>query len=406
MAQPPKDLIGARRPLAPRTGDALLALGVWLVLSSVIAIVQATAGQDPTPLAHLFAAGFGTVLLLRRRLPVPVLLLSALGTFAYYTAGLPTIGIALPVVGALFSAAEQGRARWAIGTGAVVLAVSVLFRVRDDPQPLGTILGTDAMTNLGLLAAAVALGIAVRSLREQAAQQEEIARLHEERTRAEAELRLRTERERISRELHDTVGHSLAVISLHAGVAADALGEEGEEVESPAAQAVGEVRAQAGRSLQELRAMVRLLREEDGAASAGRLVGSLADVPVLLAPARAAGLAVDAQVDVPDGALSPAVDAAAHRIVQEAVTNALRLAGAGELAVSARLEEGRLRLEIADDGRGAADLAHGGVGLEGMRERVRLLGGSLGVRTAPGEGFALRAELPARLADEQELEER
>lgn len=397
MAQPPKDPTGTRRPLAPRSGDALLALGVWLVLSSVIAIVQATAGQDPTPLAHLFAAGFGTVLLLRRRLPVPVLLLSALGTFAYYTAGLPTIGIALPVVGALFSAAEQGRARWAIGTGAVVLAVSVLFRVRDDPQPLGTILGTDAMTNLGLLATAVALGVAVRSLREQAAQQEEIARLHEERTRAEAKLRLRAERERISRELHDTVGHSLAVISLHAGVAADALGEE----EAPAAQAVGEVRAQAGRSLQELRAMVRLLREEDGAASAGRLVGSLADVPVLLAPARAAGLAVDTQVDVPAGALSPAVDAAAHRIVQEAVTNALRHAGAGELAVSARLEAGSLRLEIADDGRGAADLAHGGVGLEGMRERVRLLGGSLEVRTAPGEGFALRAELPARLEEER-----
>lgn len=397
MAQPPKDPTGTRRPLAPRTGDALLALGVWLVLSSVIAIVQATAGQDPTPLAHLFAAGFGTVLLLRRRLPVPVLLLSALGTFAYYTAGLPTIGIALPVVGALFSAAEQGRARWAIGTGAVVLAVSVLFRVRDDPQPLGTILGTDAMTNLGLLATAVALGVAVRSLREQAAQQEEIARLHEERTRAEAELRLRAERERISRELHDTVGHSLAVISLHAGVAADALGEE----EAPAAQAVREVRAQAGRSLQELRAMVRLLREEDGAASAGRLVGSLADVPVLLAPARAAGLAVDAQVDVPAGALSPAVDAAAHRIVQEAVTNALRHAAAGELTVSARLEAGSLRLEIADDGRGAADLAHGGVGLEGMRERVRLLGGSLEVRTAPGEGFALRAELPARLEEER-----
>ena len=120
-----------------------------------------------------------------------------------------------------------------------------------------------------------------------------------------------------------------------------------------------------------------------------------------MAPARAAGLAVDAQVDVPAGALSPAVDAAAHRIVQEAVTNALRHAGAGELAVSARLEAGSLRLEIADDGRGAADLVHGGVGLEGMRERVRLLGGSLEVRTAPGEGFALRAELPARLEEER-----
>jgi len=381
-----------------RTADALLALGVWLVLSSVIAIVQASAGESPSPLAHLVAAGFGAVLLARRRLPVTVLLLSALGTFAYYTLGLPTIGIALPVVASTFSAAEQGRARWAIGTGAVVLVVSLLFRLRDDPQPLGTILGTDAMTNLGLLAAAIALGVAVRAQREQAAQQEEIGRLREERTRHEAELRLRAERERISRELHDTVGHSLSVISLHAGVAADALGAE----EGEAAEAVGAVRAQAGRSLQELRAMVRLLRDGTGGEGAGRLVGTLADVPALLAPARAAGLEVGERIEVPDGALSPAVDAAARRIVQEAVTNALRHAEARSLQVSASVQDGRLRLEIADDGRGAATAGPGagdGVGLEGMRERARLLGGTLAVATAPGEGFTLSAELPARLEE-------
>ena len=398
MAEIPHDPPGSRRSPAPRTGDALLALGVWLVLSCVIAIVQASAGEAPSALAHLFAAGFGAVLLARRRLPVTVLVLSALGTFAYYTLGLPTIGIALPVAGATFSAAEQGRTRWAVGTGAVVLSVSLLFRLRDDPQPLGTILGTDAMTNLGLLAAAVALGVAVRAQREQAAQQEQIARLREERTRHQAELRLRAERERISRELHDTVGHSLSVISLHAGVAADALGAG----EGRAADAVGEVRAQAGRSLQELRAMVRLLREETDGGGAGRLVGTLADLPVLLAPARAAGLTVHERIDVPVGVLSPAVDAAAHRIVQEAVTNVLRHAGARSLQVGARVQDGRLRLGIIDDGRGVAaqGRGEGGIGLQGMRERVRLLGGTLAVRTAPGEGFALRVELPARVEEE------
>ena len=398
MAEIPHDPPGSRRSPVLRTGDALLALGVWLVLSCVIAIVQASAGEAPSALAHLFAAGFGAVLLARRRLPVTVLVLSALGTFAYYTLGLPTIGIALPVAGATFSAAEQGRTRWAVGTGAVVLSVSLLFRLRDDPQPLGTVLGTDAMTNLGLLAAAVALGVAVRAQREQAAQQEEIARLREERTRHQAELRLRAERERISRELHDTVGHSLSVISLHAGVAADALGAG----EGRAADAVGEVRAQAGRSLQELRAMVRLLREETDGGGAGRLVGTLADLPVLLAPARAAGLTVHERIDVPVGVLSPAVDAAAHRIVQEAVTNVLRHAGARSLQVGARVQDGRLRLGIIDDGRGVAaqGRGEGGIGLQGMRERVRLLGGTLAVRTAPGEGFALRVELPARVEEE------
>ena len=398
MAEIPHDPPGSRRSPVLRTGDALLALGGWLVLSSVIAIVQASAGEAPSPLAHLFAAGFGAVLLARRRLPVTVLVLSALGTFAYYTLGLPTIGIALPVAGATFSAAEQGRTRWAVGTGTVVLSVSLLFRLRDDPQPLGTVLGTDAMTNLGLLAAAVALGVAVRAQREQAEQQEEIARLREERTRHQAELRLRAERERISRELHDTVGHSLSVISLHAGVAADALGAG----EGRAADAVGEVRAQAGRSLQELRAMVRLLREETDGGGAGRLVGTLADLPVLLAPARAAGLTVHERIDVPVGVLSPAVDAAAHRIVQEAVTNVLRHAGARSLQVGARVQDGRLRLGIIDDGRGVAaqGRGEGGIGLQGMRERVRLLGGTLAVRTAPGEGFALRVELPARVEEE------
>jgi signal transduction histidine kinase len=394
-ATPPVPTV-PRRSLAPRTADALLALGAWLVLSSVITIVQATAGAAPSPLAHLFAAGFGAVLLLRRRLPLVVLLLSALGTFAYYTLGLPTIGIALPVVGALFSAAEQGRPRWAVGTGAVVLAVSVLFRVRDDPQPLGTILGTDAMTNLGLIAAAIALGVAVRAQRVRDAQREEIARLREERARHEAALRLRAERERISRELHDSVGHSLAVISLHAGVAADAVGDG----EPAASAAVREVREQAGRSLQELRAMVRLLRADDGdGPGAARLVGSLADVEALLAPARAPGLEVSGRVEVPEGALSPGVDAAAHRIVQEAVTNTLRHARASSLAVTARVGDGRLRLEVRDDGRGADRAPGDGAGLAGMRERAGLLGGELTVRTAPGEGFALDADLPARLED-------
>ena len=133
MAEIPHDPPGSRRSPVLRTGDALLALGVWLVLC-VIAIVQASAGEAPSALAHLFAAGLGAVLLARRRLPVTVLVLSALGTFAYYTLGLPTIGIALPVAGATFSAAEQGRTRWAVGTGTVVLSVSLLFRLRDDPS--------------------------------------------------------------------------------------------------------------------------------------------------------------------------------------------------------------------------------------------------------------------------------
>ncbi|MGP9538029.1 sensor histidine kinase [Brachybacterium sp. AOP43-C2-M15] len=405
-------LLPTRR--APWVMDAVLAVAVAVVLAVVVTISQAAEGLPASPLALVFVAGFGAVLLLRRRLPVAVLVLSALGTFAYYTLDLPTIGVALPVVAALFSAAEQGRLRWAIGVGAVVVAVAMAFRVRDDPQPLGILLGTDAMTNLALSAAGIALGHAVRSHRLRSAQQAQIARLQEQQGRREAELRLRDERERISRELHDTVGHSLSVISLHSGVAADAVGHD----DAAATEALARVRDQARQSLAELRAMVRLLRTEDGraaderdgggadgahgeadgAAESARHVRSLADLPALLDPARAAGLRVAEHVEVAPGDLSSAVDGAAYRIVQESVTNVLRHARATTLEVTAGIEDGRLHVLVADDG-GGADLRapSAGVGLLGMQERARLLGGTLALRSTPGEGFTVEAELPARL---------
>ncbi|WP_114854442.1 sensor histidine kinase [Brachybacterium sp. YJGR34] len=381
---------------APWVRDAALALAVAAVLGAVITIARAAEQLPPQPLALAFAAGFGAILLLRRHRPVTVLVLSVLGTFAYYTLQLPTIGVALPVVAALYSAAEQGRLRWAIGAGGVVFAVAMYFRVRDDPQPMGQLLGTDAVMNLGLIAAAIALGEAVRSHQVRTAQQEQITRLLQEQSRRETELRLREERERISRELHDTVGHALSVISLHAGVAADAAGHD----EEAATAALEQVRGQAADSLQELRSMVRLLRTEDADdqdSEDGRHVRSLLEVPDVLAPARAAGLEVHEHLAADPAALSPAVDTAAYRVVQEAVTNVLRHAQATRLEVTTEVREDHLHLTVADDGRGPAEISTGGLGLVGMAERVRLLGGTLRTSGRPGGGFTVEARLPAQL---------
>lgn len=401
---------------APRIHDGVLALAVAVVLSAIITIAQAGTDQAPQLLAHVFAAGFGAILLLRRALPVAVLVLSVLGTFAYYTLDLPTIGVALPVVAALYSAAERGLLRWAIGAGAVLFTVALLFRLRDDPQPLGYLLGTDAVTNIALIAAAIALGYGVRSHRQRTAQQEQIAHLTAQQARREAELRIRAERERISRELHDTVGHSLSVISLHTGVAGDAAGHDDAAVQ----QALGQVREQATESLAELRSMVRLLRtdaDEGGEAAgenstlgsgddagAARHVRSLTDVPVILDRARAAGLQIRDEVAVGAGDLSPAVDTAAYRVIQEAVTNVLRHAEATALQVTARIDNTELRIAVADDGRGKPDRGPlessragvPGVGIVGMTERVRLVGGALTTRSSP-EGFTVEASMPARL---------
>src|SRR5699024_1247146 len=135
----------------PRAADAVLAAVVAVTLAGVITIQLAAAGLPPSPSAYLFAAGFGALQLLRRSVPVAMLVLSVLGTFAYYTLQLPTIGVALPVVAALYSTAERGLLRWAIGAGVLVFTVSLLFRLRDDPQPLGYLLGTDAITNIALI---------------------------------------------------------------------------------------------------------------------------------------------------------------------------------------------------------------------------------------------------------------
>ena len=386
---------------APRVHDGVLALAVAVVLSAIITVAQTGTDQGPQPLAYVFAVGFGAILLLRRTLPVLVLVLSVLGTFAYYTLDLPTIGVAVPVVAALFSAAERGLLRWAIGSGAVMFAVSLLFRLRDDPQPLGHLLGTDAAADIALIAAAIALGYGVRSHRLRSAQQEQIARLTAEQTHREAELRIQTERERISRELHDTVGHSLSVISLHAGVASDSVGHD----EAAVMQALGQVRAQTAKSLGELRSMVRLLHPihesqphapEARAAPGTRHVRSLADLPGILDSARAAGLQVRQDLDLDPEALSTPVDAAAYRVIQEAVTNILRHAEATAMRVTVRLDADQLQLEVADDGRGAPADSLPGHGIIGMSERVRLLGGELTTRSG-ASGFTVAARMPARL---------
>ncbi len=382
---------GAGR-VPPRAFDVLLAVVVAVVLSLIIALSRAGVGDAPPVSAYVFAVGFGAVLLLRRRMPVPVLVLSVLATFAYYTLRFPPIGVALPVVAALYSAAEAGLIRWAVGAGAVVFTVSLYFRLRDDPQPIGYVLGTDAVSNVALIAAAIALGYAIRARRLRAAQQEQITRLTREQSVREAEARVRSERERISRDLHDTLGHALSAIALHASVGSEAVGRSDDTV----VDALDRVRNQSTASLRELRSMVRLLRSTT-ADEETRQVRSLSDARVILDEARTAGLDVVADIDVSSIDLSAAVDTTAYRVIQEALTNTLRHAEATTARVSAVVEDGTLRVTVADDGHGAAaDDESRGYGITGMVERVHLLGGSLHTRSAPGSGFTVEATIPAR----------
>jgi signal transduction histidine kinase len=351
-------------------------------MALVVAVVIAAdpdAVRHAGPGAYLFAAGFGALVLLRRRAPRTVLVLTVLAVFVYYTFQFAPIGMALPAVAAIYSAAELRRTGWAIGAGATLVGVATYYRTVGN-TPEETLAPYDLVTNVALVAAAVALGVAVRLSRE--------ARVHEAHA---AEQRLQAERLRIARDLHDVVGHNLSVIALHSGVAAEAVGRD----DDAARGALEHVRAATSGTLHELRSTVRLLR--GSASTPDAAPTGVAGVDALADSARAAGLAVDVELDVPPGLLDGAIDAAAYRIVQEALTNVLRHAAATHVAVSVRVTDGRLVLQVSDDGRGAGPGLVPGSGISGMRERVALLGGTLTTRDAPGGGFRVAADLPLRL---------
>nr|WP_306204179.1 histidine kinase [Actinoplanes sp. RD1] len=343
--------------------DALLAVVVTGVLGTVIAT------QGGTPIAYAWAVALGALLLARRSYPRAVLVVSALSLFGYYAAEQPAVGIAVPLAAALWSAADAGRAGTAAVTSAGVLAVSLVFRLREGDDP-GFVLGYDLTTNLILMVVAIALGDAVRSRRVQRDQQRELAR-------RETESRVREERLAVARDLHDSLGHALAVISLHAEVAREA---------DDAGPALREVQRAASEALRELRSTVGLLRRE-------RPV-SLADLDTVLDTARAAGFDVDVTVVLPE--LPAAVDEVAYRVVQEGVTNVVRHAEASRVEVSVTEEGGRLRITVADDGSRTAAGASGH-GLAGLAERAAELGGRVRTRRGP-RGFVLEAELPLFLS--------
>lgn len=379
-----------RSEVNPRLADAGLAIAVTLVLAVVIA-------ADPIGRSsfggYAFALGFGVILLVRRLLPRSTLVVTLLAIFAYYTLDLPPVGMVLPAIGALFSTAEQHRTYWAVGSAAVLLAVATYFRL-DGSETEATLNGYTFVTELALAAAAIALGAAVRLAREARERTAQIAALTAAEESHAADARMQAERMQIARDLHDTIGHTLSVASLHAGVAAEAPDV------ATARPAIDQVRAATSDALRELRRTVKVLRSDD-ASGPEPVLGFQALEPLFTA-ARTAGLRVETEMSVSTDGLSRSVDAAAYRIVQESLTNVLRHSGAATVRVTAREVGGVLTLRVVDDGRQAAtpSLAKGaGAGIRGMQERAEMLGGRLTAHPAPG-GFIVDAEIPARAQGE------
>jgi signal transduction histidine kinase len=248
--------------------------------------------------------------------------------------------------------------------------------------------------NLSVSGTAVFTGISVvvmLLIRRVVGDRERRAQLAERERDVAAREAVVEERARIARELHDVIAHHVSMIVLQAGAERSILDDS-----NASTREVLLTVEQSGRSaLTEMRRLLGILRDDRSEALAPQ--PGLDDVPTLVGQLREAGLPVELHVEGDPRDLPVGIDLSAYRIVQEALTNALKHAGAARASVSVRYGRDSLELEIADDGGGSVSNAPGGgQGLVGMRERVALYGGRFQANRSPGGGFVVKAALPLR----------
>lgn len=368
---------------------ALVASGQAFAISLIIAVGAPSSGYSGLG-AYAFASGFGVVLLAHRAAPLAVLATTIAGIFTYYAMdGYPPIGMAAPAAAALYFAAERRNIRWPLIAGLVLLAVSAYFRVVNEHE-LGDVLSYDLLTNAALIGCAIALASTVRSRHQLREQQELIVTLERERERDRVEHAMQEERIGIARDLHDTIGHALAIVTVHANVASEAVGRDDDTV----TRSLSNVTDATTRSLRELRATVSMLHSPARKGRDDRAPHTLEGIQTIIETARQAGLTTRTDLAADPARVPPTIATAAHRIAQEAVTNVIKHAGATTLTITTRIEDDTLYLTIGDDGKATTEPGVGGRGIAGMRERAALLGGALSTSRSSTSGTAVTARLP------------
>ena len=360
-----------------------------LVLAVSVAVASGAARGQPgaRPLDGLASAVVVVAcvaLLGRRRYPLPVAGVVGAGLLVFAVRDYPGGPLVAAVMVALY-AVGVGVARRAALLAAAVAVVLVAVRSVTAIAAHGQV-STYSWAAPGWVVACLLAGMVVRS-RRQAVQAfrdraEQAERTLEEHARASAA----EERLRIARDLHDVVGHSFAVVHVQARAAAALLDTDPDG----ARQALAAIEATSRESLREIRAALSVLRRD----TSPPVLDRPAALDQLFAPAKAAGLHVDASVDS-TLVLPPEAGHVVYRVVQESLTNVLRHAGATAVTVTVVGEDGGVRVEVLDNGRGAPEAAAaGGHGLTGMRERVGALHGRLDAGPAADGGWRVTAWVP------------
>ncbi|MEU6142625.1 histidine kinase [Streptomyces sp. NPDC047081] len=295
---------------------------------------------------------------------------------------------------ALYTVAVTGRPLRTIVTAVVVLGIIVTAMTAINPHQALELLRVS-----GWVIATLFFGVDVRYYRQYVAGIVERAERAERTREEEARRRVAEERLRIARDLHDLLAHTITLIGVQTSVAAHVLAADPERLDrETVAKALDDIADTCRTARGELRTTLEVLRENDAADGRGPLPG-LDGLPDLVEAARLAGARVAQTVRVSEA--PPAVGAAAYRIVQEALTNAVRHAGP-EPAVQVELyeEQGALRLSVTDDGTGPTPGGTPGFGLVGMRERARSVGGTLDAGPRTAGGFEVTAVLPLNATGE------
>jgi signal transduction histidine kinase len=361
----------------------------WLfdaVLTTVFVVVAVVTTRRPGPVPES-PDGWGVALILlasvpyyvRRVAPLPVLAVSLAATAALYLDGYD--GGPLPIMVALgtYTVGAYRPLREVVAAGVFTNLTLVAMLVGDSAR----FAVPEFVTSVPVYAGTLLVGWSLQSRRQRydALEREQDALS----ARAAADERLR-----IAQELHDVVAHSLGVIAVQSGVGMHVIDSDPAE----AKRALEHISRTSRSSLAEIRRLLGLVRSGEGA-SAYAPVPRLADLTRLADEVAGAGLRVDLDVAPDAGTLPPGVELTAYRIVQEALTNTIRHAGAAHATVQVDMDAGRLHIVVTDDGRGRnGGRGGGGHGLIGMRERVAVYGGTLDAGPAPGGGFRIEATLP------------
>jgi signal transduction histidine kinase len=386
---------------------ALAAPLVALSLGGTVGEILGATGPTPPPAGgYAIAIVSSCVLVWRRQRP----LLVAVGSFAvaaaYPLLGYPGWAPSVALFVALFSltAFDTTRKSFGIALALCVAAYLVLIVPPIEASPLSP-------SVWGPVFALFWVALLGASAGRRRLDSEDRLRRAAEVAEVQARQRMADDRLQVARELHDVLAHTISVIAVQSGLAADALDDDVET----ARKALGTIRASTRQALSELRATLTILRAgpvpvgaEDGDADTGDAgvgepgVGSarpgspqprLAQVSELADRARAAGLVVTLDVALGGRALSPALELTAYRVVQQALTNVIQHAQARSVEVGVRRTDGHLLVTVVDDGRGQGSDSPG-FGIRGMRERVGALGGTLAAGPGSAGGYEVRAQLP------------